>query len=171
MGWLEVAPYVYFPKDQSFSPGPGSLVAGAKWEQLSLIAQQLFFDLQADYTSAEFYNALEAVRDTASAAKKAGGKAQYLDAASETALKAASESLLDGVETSEDVDGNSLNKDVAKSIEKWTTITEELGYTEDGDFENFDTWYKGSEDFEDREYLKPISDRIFEEIVLPHRPE
>lgn len=170
VGWLEVAPHVYFPQEQSFAPGPGSLVAGAKWEQLPLVAQQLIFDRQREYTSAEFFNALESVRETSDAASAAGGSAQYLDAESEAALTSANEGLVKGLEESENLDGAALNTAVKESIDKWTGISEELGYTDEGGFEDFASWYKGSEDFEDREYLQAISDRMFDEIILPHRP-
>ncbi|WP_156913922.1 hypothetical protein [Brevibacterium album] len=170
VGWLEVAPNVYFPQEQSFAPGPGSLVAGSSWEQLPLVAQQLIFDRQREYTSAEFFNALEAVRETSDAATAAGGSAQYLDAESEAALTGANETLLAGLEDSENLDGAALNAAVKESIDKWTAVSEELGYTDDGGFEDFSSWYQGSEDFEDREYLQAISDRMFEEIILPQRP-
>jgi TRAP-type C4-dicarboxylate transport system substrate-binding protein len=170
VGWLEVAPHVYFPREQSFAPGPGSLVAGSKWEQLPLVAQQLMFDLQTDYTTAELYNSLESVRDTSTAATDAGGEAGYLDEESEAALSDANDALLESVAESDTIDGEALNTAVADSIEKWQGIAEELGYTDDGGFEDFPDWYQGSDEFEDRSYLEPIAEAFYEEIILPNRP-
>lgn len=170
MGWLEVAPHVYYPQEQSFAPGPGSLVAGAVWEQLPLVAQQLMFDLQTDYTTAELYNALESIRDNSEAAEEAGGEAGYLDEESEAALSEANDGLLDSVAESDTIDGEGLNTAVADSVTKWQGIAEELGYTDDGGFEDFPDWYQGSADFEDRSYLEPIAEAFYEEIVLPNRP-
>jgi TRAP-type C4-dicarboxylate transport system substrate-binding protein len=170
MGWLEVAPHVYYPQEQSFAPGPGSLVAGAVWEQLPLVAQQLMFDLQTDYTTAELYNALESIRDNSEAAAEAGGEAGYLDEESEAALSEANDGLLDSVAESDTIDGEGLNTAVADSVTKWQGIAEELGYTDDGGFEDFPDWYQGSADFDDRSYLEPIAEAFYEEIVLPNRP-
>src|SRR5699024_7550828 len=116
VGWLEVAPHVYYPREQSFAPGPGSLVAGAAWTELPLVAQQLMFDLQQQYTSAELFNALESIRDTAVAAQEAGGEAGYLDEESEEALSEANQALLDSVAESDSIDGEALNTATAESI-------------------------------------------------------
>lgn len=170
VGWLDVAPHVYFPRDQGFAPGPGSLVAGSTWEQLPLVAQQLMVDRMADYTSAELYGALQSIEDTQQAISEKGGEIQYLDADAEKALSEANQSLLDDVADSDTVDGEALNVEVKKRIDEWTAIAEELGYTDEGDFDEFDTWYKGSNDFEDRTYLEPIAERMYEEIFLAARP-
>ena len=170
VGWLEVAPHVYYPREQSFAPGPGSLVAGAAWTELPLVAQQLMFDLQQQYTSAELFNALESIRDTAVAAQEAGGEAGYLDEESEEALSEANQALLDSVAESDSIDGEALNTATAESIEKWTGIAEELGYTDGGGFDDFDDWFEGTPDFEDRSYYEPIAEAFYEEIIVPHRP-
>ncbi|MCD1286073.1 TRAP transporter substrate-binding protein DctP [Brevibacterium sp. GP-SGM9] len=168
--WLEVAPHVYFPQEQSFASGPGSLVAGQAWESIPLVARQLMFDLQEEYMSGELYNSLESIRDTADVAAENDGEVNFLDSASEEALSKANEALLDDVAGTDTTDGEALNKAVAESIDKWTSISEELGYTNDGGFDDFPDWYKGSDDFEDRSYLEPIAERIYDEIVLPNRP-
>lgn len=170
VGWMEVAPHMMFPQEQSIVPGPGSLVAGAAWEQLPLVAKQLIFDLQKEYTTGEFFHALQSIVDATEAAGANGGTVGYLDTDSEAALAAANQELLASVAESSNVDGNALNASVAESIEKWTGLAEELGYTDDGDFSDFPEWYEGSSDFSDRSYLDPIAERFFEEIILTHRP-
>ncbi|WP_193926349.1 TRAP transporter substrate-binding protein DctP [Saccharopolyspora montiporae] len=169
-GWLDAAPHVYFPRSQGFAPGPGSLVAGASWDQLPLVAQQLMSDRMKEYMSAELYGALQSIDDTVVETAENGGSAQYLDAESEAALSRANEDLLADVENSPVLAGEALNADVAESIHKWTAITDQLGYTEDGDVANFDDWYQGSAKFEDRSYLEPITNRLHEEAFLPERP-
>ncbi|MGH3353769.1 MAG: TRAP transporter substrate-binding protein DctP [Nocardioides sp.] len=171
VGWLEVAPHVYFPREQGFAPGAGSLVAGAKWSELPLVAQQLMWDRLREYLSAELYGSLQSITDTAEVTAKNGGTLQYLDAESEAALTESKEDLLDEVAGSEVLDGKALNADVAESISTWTKTAKELGYTDDGGFEDFSTWYQGSADFNDRAYLQKFADRLFEETFLPERPE
>jgi hypothetical protein len=74
------------------------------------------------------------------------------------------------VAESDTIDGEGLNTAVADSVTKWQGIAEELGYTDDGGFEDFPDWYQGSADFDDRSYLEPIAEAFYEEIVLPNRP-
>ena len=169
-GWLEVAPHVYFPQKQSFASGPGSLVAGQAWETMPLVARQLMFDLQEEYMAGELFNALESIRDTADVAAENGGEVNFLDAKSEESLSQANEALLDDVARTDTTDGEALNRAVSDSIDKWTAISDELDYTDDGGFDDFPDWYQGSDDFEDRSYLEPIAERIYDEIILPHRP-
>lgn len=171
VGWLEVAPHVYFPRKQGFAPGAGSLVVGRTWGELPLVAQQLMWDRMPEYLSAEFYAALQSIVDTVEITEKHGGTLQYLDPGTEAALSKAQGRLLDEVASSTELDGEALNALVVEGIDKWTKIAHELGYTDDGGFDDFDEWYQGSADFEDRDYLQPFADRLFEEVFLPERPE
>lgn len=171
VGWLEVAPHAYFPREQGFAPGAGSLVAGASWSSLPLVAQQLMWDRLREYLSAELYASLQSIVDTIEITAEHGGTLQYLDEETEAALAGASEELLNDVSESDVLDGDALNAMVADSIESWTAIAEELAYTEDGGIGDFGDWYQGSPDFNDREYLQPFADRLFEEVFLPERPE
>ena len=171
VGWLEVAPHVYFPREQGFAPGAGSLVAGSRWAELPLVAQQLMWDRLREYLSAELYSSLQSITDTVEMTAANGGTLQYLDEESEAALSKANQKLLDEVADSKVLDGKALNAEVAKRITTWTKVAEALGYTDDGGFEDFDKWYQGSKDFNDRAYLQPFADRLFEETFLPERPE
>lgn len=170
VGWLEVAPHVYFPQEQSFAAGPGSLVAGSSWETMPLVAQQLMFDLQQEYMAAELFNGLESIRDTAEAAEEHGGEVNFFDEESEANLAEANESLLEDLAETDSTDGEAMNAAMAESIEKWTAISEELGYTDDGGFVDFTDWFQGSADFEDLSYYDAIAERMNEEIFLLHRP-
>jgi len=158
------------PQEASFAPGPGSMVVGAKWNSLPLVAQQLLFDTMPVYIGGEHFSAVTSVVLSAEKALEHGGSLEYLDPESEAALAEANETILQQVEESSNLDGAALNDKVAESIEKWTGIAEELGYEEGGAVTDFAEWYEGSTDFEDREYLQPFADRLYEEVVLPFRP-
>jgi TRAP-type C4-dicarboxylate transport system substrate-binding protein len=171
VGWLEVAPHIEMPQEASFAPGPGSMVAGASWETLPLVAQQLMFDAMPVYLSGESFSAVTSVVLAAEEAEENGGGLEYLDQESEAAIAEANEQILQNVEESSNVDGAAMNQAVAESIEKWTGIAAELGYEENGEVTDFADWYEGSTDFNNREYLQPFADRLYEEVFLPHRPK
>ena len=171
MSWLDIAPFLKIPREASFAPGAGSVVAGSSWDTLPLILQQLMFDRLDTYLSAEHFNAIASVKIAAKKTKEGGGGLDFLDKESEAALANANDVLLKQVENSKNLDGKALNQDVADSITKWTDIAKELGYEETGEVTDFAEWYEGSEDFNKRDYLQPFADRLFEEVVLPHRPK
>lgn len=171
VGWVEVAPYIKMPRQASFAPGPGSMVAGASWESLPLVAQQLMFDIMPVYISGESANAVTSVVLAAEEATRNGGSMEYLDEDSERALAQANEEILQQVEESTNVDGAAMNQAVADSIAKWTAIADELGYEEGGDVNDFTSWYEGPTDYtSDRSYLQPFADRVYDEVFLPQRP-
>jgi TRAP-type C4-dicarboxylate transport system substrate-binding protein len=170
LGWLEVAPYIKIPRGASFAPGPAGMVAGASWETLPLIAQQLMFDTMPVYLSGESFSAVNSLVLAAEAAKKNGGSMEYIDQESAKALANANKEILKQVEDSPNLDGAAMNRAVAESIEKWTGIAKELGYKEKGDVTDFASWYEGSTDFSDRKYLQPFADRLYKEAILPQRP-
>ena len=170
VGWVEVAPFIKFPREASFAPGPGSMVVGSIWEDLPLAAQQLMFDAMENYIQGEHFNAVTSVAVAGEAAQENGGSLEYLDSESEAELVEANEQLLSEVEESSNLDGAELNQKVKESIEKWTGVAEELGYEETGPAVDFADWYQGSLDFEDQEYLRPFAERVFEETIVPVRP-
>lgn len=170
-GWLEIAPFINIPKNASFAPGAGALVAGSSWDRLPLIAQQLMFDRMETYVAGEDFNAIASLKVAADMAKEQGGKLDYLDADSEKAIAKSNEELLARVENSKNLDGHAVNEAVAKSIEKWTGIAKELGYEEKGEATDFGKWYEGSTDYSDKSYFEPFAKKVYEEIILPQRPE
>ncbi|MGJ3402304.1 hypothetical protein [Glutamicibacter sp. Je.9.36] len=171
VGWLEVAPHIMIPKEASFAPGAGGLVAGATWDSLPLLAQQLMFDRMEDYVAGEDFNAVASLKIAADTASKQGGELGFLDEDSEAAIAKSNEQLLEQVENSKHLDGKAVNQAVADSIAKWTGIAAELGYEEKGEVTGFADWYEGSTDFSDKEYFKPFAERVYEEIILPQRPQ
>ena len=171
VGWLEVAPFISIPKDASFVPGAGGLVAGSSWDGLPLLVQQLMFDRLEGYLAAEDFNAVASLQLAAETVQKHGGKLDYLDSESEAAIAKSNQELLAQVDNSKNLDGKAVNAAVASSIEKWTGIAEELGYEEKGEVTDFTQWYEGSVDPSDLEYFEPFAERVYEEIILPQRPQ
>ncbi|WP_404287673.1 TRAP transporter substrate-binding protein DctP [Glutamicibacter arilaitensis] len=171
VGWLEVAPFISIPKDASFAPGAGALVAGSSWDGLPLLVQQLMFDRMEGYVAGEDFNAIASLKIATETAEKQGGKLDYLDSESEAAIAESNKELLAQVENSKNLDGKAVNAAVASSIEKWTGIAKELGYVEKGGVTDFTQWYEGSVDPEDLEYFEPFAERVYEEIILPQRPQ
>src|SRR5699024_698879 len=86
VGWLEVAPFLKMPQEAIFAPGPGSMVVGAKWNSLPLVAQQLLFDTMPVYIGGEHFSAVTSVVLSAEKALEHGGSLEYLDPESEAAL-------------------------------------------------------------------------------------
>ncbi|GAA2093284.1 hypothetical protein [Brevibacterium salitolerans] len=169
-GWVETAANVYVPEDSSFVSGPGSIVAGASWEQLPLAAQQLIFDRMVSYNLAELGNSFVSTQALAAGAQEHGGGMHFLDAESSAAVREGNEKILEGVRSSENLDGEQLLEDVGASAERWTEITEELGYVDEGDYLDFAQWYQGSGEVVDTEYLTPLIDRFYEEVLAERRP-
>jgi TRAP-type C4-dicarboxylate transport system substrate-binding protein len=170
-GWLETAGNVYMPKDSSFVSGPGSIVAGSSWDGLPLAAQQLIYDQIVAYNTGELGNAFVSAIAAAQASTESGGSGMhFLDSESEEALKAGNQRILDAVAESENLDGQQLLTDVEESAAKWADIAEELGYTDEGDYLDFADWYAGNGDVMDPEYVGPIVDRFYEEVLAEHRP-
>ena len=170
-GWLETAGSVYMPRDSSFVTGPGSIVAGASWANLPLAAQQLIFDRMIDYNTGELGSAYVSLLDAIDQSSEHGSGVDFLDEESEEALKAGNEEILSAVEASENLDGEKLTADVQEAAEKWTQIAEELGYADDGDYLDFPEWYPGSGEVIDPDYIGPIVDRFYDEVLSASRPE
>jgi TRAP-type C4-dicarboxylate transport system substrate-binding protein len=169
-GWLETAGNVYVPKDSSFVSGPGSIVAGSSWGTLPLAAQQLIYDQMVAYNTGELGNAYVSAINAADAAAEQGSGMHFLDAESEAALEDGNEKILGAVAESENLDGEKLLTDVEEAAEKWAGIADELGYTDEGDYLDFSDWYAGNGDVVDPEYVGPIVERFYEEVLAEHRP-
>ncbi|MGJ3402314.1 hypothetical protein [Glutamicibacter sp. Je.9.36] len=169
-GWLEQASNVYFPQDGTFGIGSGSIVAGSSWSQLPLAAQQLIFDQMSMYNVGELGQSYVAQAEGIEAARKAGGGMHYLPADINEKLTAGNEQILDQVRESSMLDGEKLVDNVRSTSEKWSGIADELGYKDEGEILDFSQWYPGNGEVMDSEYLEPIVDKFFEEVLLPHRP-
>jgi TRAP-type C4-dicarboxylate transport system substrate-binding protein len=166
-GVLEVAPHLtYSSGDHSLSSRASiALLAGSSFKELPLAYQQILFDAAAvnfsSFVSATANGNALAVEQ----AKGAGGTVAPMDSETEELM---SEIQAEQVEAL--IEEGRLEEDVVDQIyasaEKWTAVAEEMDLEESGDFEEMDEWWSdGAVDFQ------PFADRVFEEVVLPHRPE
>jgi TRAP-type C4-dicarboxylate transport system substrate-binding protein len=170
-GWVDAAPHVYLPENASFVPGPGGKFAGASWERLPLVAQQLIFDRLVTYNASvlaqDFAQQIEGVERTAAG----GGTIQYLDSESSKLVEKASEGVLEEVRNSSTLDGEQLVNNVSEAIDTWTARLDELGYKDGGSFQDFPEWYEGSADASSLDYTMAAAEALFEEVLSSHRPE
>lgn len=169
-GWIEQANNIYMPQDSTFIVGVGAVVAGSSWENLPLPVQQLVFDRMIDYNLGEMGQTYASLMATIETAKESGAGMYYLNDDLNTALQGGNDEILEAVRSSDDVDGDALIAQVEDSIAKWTEITEENGYLDQGDFLDFPQWYEGSGDVIDEEYLQPIIETFYSEVLAEHRP-
>ncbi|WP_413332214.1 hypothetical protein ACH82I_09710 [Brevibacterium sp. GP-SGM9] len=169
-GWLETAGNVYMPKDSSFVSGPGSIVAGSSWERLPLAAQQLIFDRMVTYNSGELGSAFTSLIQAIEQSKEYGSGIHFLDEKSEDNLQLGNEAILTAVAGSSNLDGDRLIESVNDSAEKWTKIVNEMGYADRGDYLDFPEWYEGNGEVVDPEYIDPIAERLYEEVLQSNRP-
>ncbi|MGP9782966.1 hypothetical protein CQ017_04060 [Arthrobacter sp. MYb224] len=169
-GWIEQASNVYLPTDSTFGIGSGSIVAGSSWSKLPLAAQQLIFDQMSVYNVGELGQSYAAQAEGIEVASKAGSGMHFLAPEISAALAAGNEKILEGVQESSQLDGPKLVDSVRTTSAKWTDIANELGYKDEGEILDFADWYEGNGEVMDHEYLEPVVDRFFEEVLLEHRP-
>lgn len=169
-GWIEQANNIYMPQDSTFIVGVGAVVAGSSWDDLPLPVQQLVFDRMTEYNLGELGQTYASLMETIETAKDSGAGMYYLSDDLNTALQDGNDEILEAVRSSDAVDGNALIAEVENSIAKWTGITDEMGYADQGDFLDFPLWYEGSAEVVDEEYLLPIIEEFYNEVLAEHRP-
>lgn len=169
-GWLETAGNVYVPSGSSFVSGPGSIVAGASWDTLPLAAQQLIFDRMFEYNSGELGATYVSQLDMIEQATEHGSGVHYLDEESEQAVSSGNDEILRAVRQSENLDGEALIASVEESEAKWIQTAEDLGYTDEGDYLDFPEWYEGNGKVMDPDYLDPVTQAFYDEVLAEHRP-
>lgn len=166
-GLLEVASNVAFTSEENSLSGraAGAVLAGAKYQQLPLAYQQIIYD--ANEVRFVTNNEVAAQSNTAGVEqlKGAGGEIGPLDDDADQILGETNEELILEVEEAGHVPSGIADR-VAESGERWSEVADELGYTEAGGFEDLDEWYDPDEhDF------APMAERVFEEVLLDHRPQ
>ncbi|TSD64336.1 C4-dicarboxylate ABC transporter substrate-binding protein [Aeromicrobium piscarium] len=168
-GYLSEAPNVVIDDQAGFALAPGGMAfSKATWETLPLVAQQLFWDrldvfIGGNISSKIWPNTVEA----AATVTEAGGSFTTFDDEARAAMQEANEGLLDSVRQASALDdANAFVDGAQESADRWFEIvTDELGYTDEVGYEDFDTWY--SEDAIDIDaFLQKLLDDTFAE----HRP-
>jgi TRAP-type C4-dicarboxylate transport system substrate-binding protein len=166
-GFIPSAPHVVIDPEAGFSLAPGSMAfSKTKWEELPLVAQQLFWDKLDVFVGVNiedkiFPNTADAVKQ----AKENGGSVQTFGDDARASLQEVNASMLDDLRGTDATDGDALIDASTAAADKWLAKVQELGYTDEVGYNEFDTWFApGKIDL--TEYTKTVIDEIFAE----HRP-
>ncbi|HLU96689.1 MAG TPA: TRAP transporter substrate-binding protein DctP [Thermobifida alba] len=168
-GFIEAAPHVVVDPDAGFALAPGGMaVSQATWDSLPLVARQLMWDrldvfLTSNIADKIWPNIVEASTQVA----EAGGSIEVFEDDARKALNKANAELLEDLRgTPAIADGDAFVDRMEESAAKWLQIVEEdLGYTNETDYNGFADWYTA-----DAVDLEPYVTRVYEEILLEHRP-
>lgn len=165
-GVLEVAPNLTVSTDENSlsSRTSPALLAGSSFQNLPLAYQQILFDgaahKMASFTSATADGNAEAVRQ----AKEAGGSVEAMSPETESLISDLQERQVEELIDEDRLEDDILEQ-VASSVERWSSVADEMGLEDGGDFSEVDEWW----DSENVDFL-PFFERVFEEVALPHRP-
>lgn len=162
-GLNEVAPHIVAPIEGAWGRNATAVVAGGKWNDLPLAAQQLIFDSMVVYLNGHMNVSTNA---NVEAMEAFSGGYHEIDAETQENLNSGSETLRSEVAESDAVEGQQLVEDYETAVEKWTDIVAELGYEDHGQWPEFAEYVEtnGAIDYQ------PFAERVIEEVFLPHRP-
>jgi TRAP-type C4-dicarboxylate transport system substrate-binding protein len=138
------------------------------WEEVPLEARQLLYDLQKIYIDASIRAAYIGAKEGLEIVADSGGQVLVMDQETSDRLASVNEELLTELRQSPYFDnGNEVVDTLLVAADKWDAIVGELGYTAmDPGWEDFGTWYDdASVD------LTAFIDRLYQETMLPYRPE
>ena len=166
-GILQVATYLsVIPEENSLSNrGTSAIVAGSGYEALPLPYQQIIFDAMEARYAASVESLAQGNVAGIEQLKEAGGELVPIDEESNEIIGETNAKLIEDVEESGVLDPGIADR-TQESITKWSDLAEELGYTEEGGYEDLDEWF----DMEDYDFA-PMAERFFEDVLLPLRPE
>ena len=165
-GIMATAPYLGIFSDRRMTGSATSgHIAGSNFKSLPLAYQQIIFDAEADHFHGTLVSimdsALQMVKDT----NDADGEITTFESDAEALIQDTQERLVDDMIAEGRLDEN-IRDQMQELEKKWTGIVEELGYEDGGSLADLDEWYEeGSVDF------RPLSEALFEDAALPHRPE
>lgn len=164
-GLHEVAPHVTYSQAAGFGRGAGAFVAGGKYRDLPLAAQQLVFDQMGEAFKNSRRADLEGTSRLMETLADTGGDVHELDEEASRTLREATEAIV-----AEQIADGTVDEEVVgridAALERWRGIVAELGYEDEGGFTSYPEWHDADEDA-----LAAYSDRVFEELMLAHRPE
>lgn len=138
------------------------------WEDLPLAGRQLLYDLQKVFIEDSIKVSFVQLADGLADIEASGGAVHELSDASKEMLRATNEQLLEESRTNSYFDDPDEVVDRVLAVSaKWDGILAELGYTEmDPGWAGFSEWFD-----EDSLDLTPFIDRLYQEAMLPYRPE
>jgi TRAP-type C4-dicarboxylate transport system substrate-binding protein len=165
VGFLEVAPHISYSEKASFARGAGAIVAGSGYEELPLAARQLIFDQMAEVFKHSRRSNINANAEAAKVALEKGGGFESFDEETEQALVEASNGLAaEQVEAGLVSEG--FDQQITDALEKWRGVVEEMGLADEGGFEDLADWHD-----DEAVDLMPFSERVYEEVMMEHRPQ
>lgn len=138
------------------------------WEEIPLEARQLLWDLSKAYIRQTILASWKQTQVGLQDIADAGGEVLELSPDAAERLAAENSKVLEEMRSFQYFgDGNAVVEGFLAASDKWEAIVAELGYAElDPGWANFGAWYEpGKVD------IDPFVDRLFEEILLPNRPE
>lgn len=164
-GVFEVAPHATYTTDVTFARGPGGVYAGSAWESWPLAVQQLVFDSMEDEFTQARRGDLDANYLAAEQIRELGGSFSEMDSEAQSALLDASQGIVDDAVSEGHLPEGTADA-IPAAVEEWRGTVQEMGYEDRGTFADYDEWYP----MDDEEYLEPVGETFFEEVMLPHRP-
>ncbi|WP_349829598.1 TRAP transporter substrate-binding protein DctP [Brevibacterium litoralis] len=166
-GLMGVAPHLaHFTEGRMTGSATAAHLLGSKWETLPLAYQQIIFDSAVPEFEGNILGTADAGHQAVLDLRDANGTIEEFDPEAEAAISDVQDELVQGL-----IDEGRLPEDVEDQIralsDKWEgIITEELGYSDAGTLADFDDWYEpGDVDF------RPLAERVYDDVILPHRPE
>lgn len=166
-GILEVASNLaVIPDENSLSNrGTSAIVGGTGYQELPLPYQQIIFDgMEARY-AASVESLVEGNAAGIAQLNDAGGQTVPIDPETAEIIGETNVELIENVEESGVLEPGIADR-TQESITKWSELAEELGYDEEGGYEDLDEWF----DMEDYDFA-PMAESFFEDVLLPLRPE
>ncbi|MGO1878798.1 MAG: TRAP transporter substrate-binding protein [Brevibacterium yomogidense] len=165
-GLLEVAKNVSYTTAENSLSGrsAGANLAGVGYQNLPLAYQQIIFDSQMSGFAASNEVISEGTSRGVQQLLDAGGEITQMEEETDERIGQTNDELLAEIEDS-GVIGSDVTGRTDEAIDKWTQVAEELGITEEGDFENMPEWFNA----DDYDY-DAFAEKVFEETALPHRP-
>jgi TRAP-type C4-dicarboxylate transport system substrate-binding protein len=166
-GFTSEVPHVVSDPDAGFGSGAGAWAfSSSAWESYPLEVQQLLFDKLDAFMVSNFESIWTTIEGVVDDAVAADGSFSEFDDDAEASVQETNESILAELRENPALgDGEAFVDNVESSIDKWTTtITEDLGY-EEVPYEEFSEFYAPGE-----VDLDALTESVFEEILLEHRP-
>lgn len=165
-GIPDVAPNISHLTEGSFAGRVSNVqLAGSSWENLPLAYKQIIFDAEEHGWAGWQRNIVDSKAIGIEQAVDANGEIGPLpDDVQSTMIEAQAQAITDAEESG--LMDPAVADRAQELADKWEGVPEELGYADEGDLTEVPEWYEpGEVDF------LPFSTRLYEDVVLPHRPE
>jgi TRAP-type C4-dicarboxylate transport system substrate-binding protein len=166
-GYMPEAPYLTLDPEVGLGRGlAGQAISLATWEELPLAAQQLLFDRLDAFMEEHFLASWQAVAEVIEATEAdGGGTVPFADDARQR-LQQVNDDATEAMRSDPRLsDPDGFVQAALDTSEEWEEVVTDLGLVEATDWAEFASSF--SRDSID---LQPYMDKVYEEILLPHRP-